>query len=274
MVPCTANRYTYGALKAILHRRHKRQRREKMSKFSEIFHNKKYAPWIPPFIILIVAIITYIAALAVRNFEFTWLMLGQFFGCVVGCFAVPVLGLLCRRHFSPSLTWLLGLMCLFGLFLERDFDLYNTVAIYDKILHTCFGFIGAGMVYALLLRWKGDKIPPVGVMVILILATLGMGAVWEIFEYSSALFTHEDPQRWADVLAQSIAAGEVVGNPMKDTMEDLIVTVTGSGVFCIVYAICIRVNNGKFFKKFFSEDAVNDKVEKPDFLNGKETLDE
>lgn len=230
--------------------------------------NKKLRPWFPAILFAAIGLVMFIVNCFLH--EITVLTVLQFFSCMAAPFAVPVLGVIAKKEFSPSLTFNLGVLVVFGIYVERVFDVYAYFTAYDKLLHTNFGFIGAAIVYALLLRWKGDKMTTAGVIVTLILVCLGLGAVWELFEYSSALFTHQDPQRWMEAVNASIAAGKIVANPMTDTMEDMLVTVIGASAFCILYLVDARFGI-KVFPKWFgspSEEIAEKKASAP--LSGKE----
>lgn len=225
--------------------------------------NKKLIPWIPAIIFAAIGLIMFVINCILHGIAMLTVL--QFFSCMAAPFAVPVLGVIVKKQFSPALTVCLGILVVFGIYVERVFDVYANFAAYDKLLHTNFGFIGAAMVYVLLLRWKGDKMTTAGVIVTLILVCLGLGGVWELFEYSSALFTHQDPQRWQEAVNASIAAGKVVANPMTDTMEDMLVTVIGACAFCILYLVDDRFGI-KVFPKWFgspSEEPKNGRTADP-----------
>lgn len=212
--------------------------------------NDKLRPWLPSVIFAAIGLLMFVITVCIRGI--TLLLCLQFFSCMAAPFAIPVLGLITKREFSPSLSFNLGLLVLFGLYAERLFDIYVRFAAYDKLLHTNFGFIGTAIMYSLMLRWKGDKMSGAGVVVMLMLCVLGLGGAWELFEYSTALFTMQDPQVWHEMVNASIAAGEIVGNPLKDTMQDMMVTVIGSAAFCILYMVD-AVTGAGCFKKFFGD---------------------
>lgn len=210
--------------------------------------NNKLSAWIPSIIFAAVGLVMFVVNSFLHGV--TVLLVLQFFSCMAVPFLVPILGLIVKREFSPSLSFNLGLLILVGVYIERVFNVYSFFPSYDKILHTNFGFIGTAIVYSLMLRWNGDKINHAGVIFLLMLSVLGLGGAWELFEYSSAMFTLEDPQVWKETVNASIAAGEIVGNPLTDTMQDMLVTVIGSAAFCILYMVDVFAGAG-FFKKFF-----------------------
>lgn len=146
---------------------------------------------------------------------------------------------------------------------------YIRIPFWDTILHTTWGFICAGIGFALfdiLNRSEASKIrlTPLYMAISAIAFSMAIGACWEIFEYSADCFIGVDMQK--DTLVQSfntvyldpaaanntvpvkdivstqltLASGEVVNIPdgyldigIHDTMADLIVNLIGAIVFAI-----------------------------------------
>ncbi|MCD8308076.1 MAG: hypothetical protein LUD51_07630 [Clostridia bacterium] len=249
------------------------------TKFRRFIHSRGFIIWSPSVIMACVGVICYIIRLSWAGWS--WVTALQMWGGILACFAVPVLGLICRRHFSPSLTYCISFFLLFSLFLERAVNIYGVFYRYDKVLHSFVGLICAGIVFILLLRWKGNRMNPVGVICTIMLVTIGIGAIWEIFEYSTD-FTGADPQRWYDVIYNSVdasyaarIAGDagayiIQGNALTDTMDDIGVTVIGAGFFCIAYIINLRIKGGAFFEKIFSERRITryNPARRPDYISG------
>ncbi|MCD8294616.1 MAG: hypothetical protein LUE27_07285 [Clostridia bacterium] len=249
------------------------------TKFQKFIHSRKFIIWSPSVVMACVGIICYFIRLSWAGWS--WVTALQMGGGILACFAVPVLGLILRRHLSPSLTYCISFFLLFSLFLERAVNIYGLFYRYDKVLHTCVGLICAGIIFILLLRWKGHKMTPVGVICTIMLATVGIGVIWEIFEYSTD-FTGSDPQRWYDVVYNSVDASYLArlagdpqayviqGNALMDTVDDISVTVIGAGGFCIAYIINLHFSHGAFFEKIFSEDRItrySRPVIKPDYIS-------
>lgn len=207
---------------------------------------KKWRPWLPPIFFTAVGIVMFIVYLC--RFEFDAVIVMQYIAGFAVPFAIPLIGLAVKREFSPLLTINVGLLVFFGIYIEKTFDVYAIFSGYDKVLHTNFGFIGTAIVFTLMLRWGGDKMNDAGVLFTLILSVLGLGAAWEFFEYIGTWFTHRDLQQWMWVVEESIEAGYIAGNPLDDTIGDLIVTVIGSSAFCILYIV-----DGTFGKKIFKK---------------------
>lgn len=176
----------------------------------------------------------------------------QLLGGIAATLVFPVIGLITKKPFSISLSVLVGCLVFFGIHLGKAANLYEYVPQYDKILHTNFGIVGSAMIYALLLRWNGDKLARIGLILIIFCAVMGMGALWEIVEYICAIATGEDPQVVWPAVDAAIQAGQRCGNPVEDTMWDLIVTAIGSVVFMIFYFIDGHFG-GKACKFLFSQ---------------------
>lgn len=177
----------------------------------------------------------------------------QLIGGAVACVLFPVAGLVLKRDFPPLYTIVVGLLVFFGIYFGKAADMYTHIPHYDKFLHTNFGLLGAVTVYAFIQRWGGGKMNFAGTLILCILATLGLGAIWEIFEYYCSVFVAgEDPQGvWLAVQQIIAAGGEKVVNPLDDTIGDLMVTLIGSSIFCII-CITDKCFGEKFLKKLYN----------------------
>lgn len=180
----------------------------------------------------------------------------------------PVIGIITKKPYPMIITIMACYLVFVGIFLGKAMNFYALIRKYDKFLHTGFGLVGSAMVYILLMRWGGEKLAPAGVVAIVLIGTLGVGAIWELIEYISALVTFEDPQRVIGTMEKVIAVGNAEEawkqglNPLDDTMWDLLVTVFGSIAFLACY-IVDRILGGKLFKKLFTinEEKAENKVE-------------
>ncbi len=262
-----------------------------MTKIKELVHSRKFIIWFPAIFFTVIGVVMYIIRVCRVGFE--WLKVLEFAACIAVCYVFPVGGIVFKRNFTPALTWCAGYLVTCGVFIERAFGIYQLWDYYDKFLHTGFGLVGAAIIYILMIRFKSDKQTTAGTVLFIMLATLGLGAAWEIFEYAGD-FLSVDPQRWFDVVYNSIdatwaerlaamQAGEdwsgiyiIVGHAMKDTIEDMIVTVIGSGVFCMAYIANLHIGDGKTFRKFFGDEWVNDAKTMPDYITARKeaSLDE
>lgn len=217
--------------------------------------NKKLKIWLPTIIFGVLTVVFgIIYGVTDNRLKTVYIQLAL---CLFVPAIFPVLGIITKKPFPMSLTIMACYLVVVGIYFAKALNFYGFVPEYDKFLHTGFGLVGSAMIYTLLVRWGGEKLSPAGIVVIVFLGTLGVGAIWEIIEYVGALITHEDPQRVLGVLEKIMAVGDVQKawqqglNPLDDTIWDLIVTVIGSAVFLIFY-IVDRVLGGKLCKKLFS----------------------
>lgn len=119
------------------------------------------------------------------------------------------------------------LMILLQFVVGETLNLYRTVPYYDKLVHFSLPFM-VGLISFLIAytldRTGNLKMSTGPLMVIIVLMTLGIGAVWEIIEYLTDVFLNP----------RLDSLGALQGNfsepPIVDTMNDLILDVAG-GIF-------------------------------------------
>jgi len=160
-----------------------------------------------------------------------WIM-GAFCAIAVVIAIVPTLVVR-----TPSLTWpvevevaLLWLL-MSHLMLGILFDLYNRIVWFDKVLHlgdsVVIGFVAFMAVYAAHVLRHGRRHPVLDGVAILI-ATLGLGALWEIGEFA------------ADQLFGRHTQGSPTMSPLVDTMWDLILDGSGGVIAAILGVLYIH----------------------------------
>ena len=212
---------------------------------------KSISVWIPTFVTITVSIVC-----TVYYTIFEERLLSTYLQLLVGAFVpllFPVIGVITKKQYCLALPVACAVLTVFGVQFAKGLNFYGFIPNYDKVLHTNFGLVGTAMLYALLLRWDGDKMPLFAQFVFIFLGVLGLGALWEIFEFICSLFTGEDPQRCWLVIKKAIETGELGANPVTDTMQDLMVTAIGSAVFMIGYFADLFIFKGKCYKKLFSD---------------------
>ena len=160
-----------------------------------------------------------------------WIM-GAFCAIAVVVAILPTLAVQ-----TPTLTWpvevevalLWLLMC--HLVLGILFDLYNRIVWFDKVLHlgdsVVIGFVAFMAVYAAHVLRDGRRHPVLDGVAILI-ATLGLGALWEIGEFT------------ADQLFGRHTQGSPTMPPLVDTMWDLILDGTGGVIAAVLGTLYIH----------------------------------
>ena len=227
--------------------------------------NKKLKIWLPTIIFGVLTIIfAIIYAVTDNRLKTVYIQLAL---CLFVPAIFPVLGIITKRPFPLALTIMACYLVVVGIYFAKALNFYGFLSEYDKFLHTGFGLIGSAMIYTLLMRWGGDKLSPAGIVIIVFLGVLGIGAIWEIIEYVCSLITHEDPQRVLRILDKILEVGNAEKaweqglNPLDDTIWDLIVTVIGSAVFLIFYIVDRAALGGKLCKKMFTinEEKIEEK---------------
>jgi uncharacterized membrane protein YjdF len=115
--------------------------------------------------------------------------------------------------------------CTLGVFLNY----YRTIPYYDKLLHLvnplAIALLGVLSLSAIA-RAHRIAAPPTAIALLVVLATLGLAAVWEILEFSSDLIFSQGTQ------------GSPNMDPLQDTMWDLVISFLGAiiGAFgCVAY---------------------------------------
>lgn len=139
-------------------------------------------------------------------------------------FTVPVYGLFAKK---PLPTVLSASMTVF-VFLASDLgsacEFYDKIPCWDMIMHAMFGFLCCLFIFVFLLRWTDGKMNPVGMMIVVFVFTMGVAALWEVWEYNVDRITGGDSQR----VEESIALGK---SPVADTMEDIMIAMAGCALF-------------------------------------------
>lgn len=131
--------------------------------------------------------------------------------------------------FNLAIVFQIGL----SIYLGNGFSFYVLIPFYDKILHTYFGFICSLIIFCLLLYYNGEQVPTPLLLFVVFFSTLGIGGIWEIFEYICDYFTGGD----------SLGVTKY-NHPCTDLIWDLIVTGFGIIVFYILLVID-KFNNFK-----------------------------
>ncbi len=132
-----------------------------------------------------------------------------------------------------EIEFVLFVMVLIQFIIGEVHNFYDTVPYYDKFVHFFLpffiSFIGFAISFSLYSSGK-LKVATGTMIVITILITVGIGALWEIVEYSNDQFlVHITP---GDHKAQ----GSLTEDPLHDTMNDLIADALGGVVGSIIAA--------------------------------------
>ncbi len=139
------------------------------------------------------------------------------------------------------------ILCIYG---GSTFNLYSHIACYDLILHCYFGFVCSLFLYYILLQFNGKSINKVVLLFMIMLATLGVGALWEIWEYACDTIGGGDSQRVQEALNLGIS-------PVADTMEDLMITFVGV-IFFYLFLYLDKILHHRVLKSFDKEEIHNE----------------
>ena len=171
----------------------------------------------------------------------------------------------------PDLLESIILVFIFAAEILGEIDaFYINIPFWDTILHTTWGFLCAGIGFALFdILNRSDsssiRLTPLYMAVSAVAFSMAVGACWEIFEYLADCFVGVDMQKdtlvtaintvWLDPTNSNItipvndivssqinlANGEVIAIPggyldigIHDTMADLIVNLIGALVFAVI----------------------------------------
>ncbi len=120
-------------------------------------------------------------------------------------------------------------------FLGATCELYNKIYWFDKFSHFVSGILTSfGAIY-ILVKNKSNKL--LFNILFIISFSLGIAALWEIFEYLASYYFNMDPQK-------------VILTGVTDTMGDIIVAFLGSILVSICYYFEHTSNHNIFIKKF------------------------
>lgn len=150
--------------------------------------------------------------------------------------AIMLPGVFTRNYIKSvplELELIFSIMVLLQLVIGETIGFYHLVPYYDKFIHFSLpffvGLIGFLLAYTLH-KTGGLRMTTMPLLVIIVLITMGIGATWEIIEYTSDTF-----------LSPHLPfLGHLQGNasetPLVDTMNDLILDMFG-GLFGAVLSL-------------------------------------
>ena len=190
---------------------------------------KQFLDLIYPSLIMIISIICVILQPVLFN-KINILIIFQLFGCALLTFIIPIIS----KYIKLTLPWQLNfLICthiLLSMCLGNSLRFYSLIPWWDLLVH---GMFGAICTYGLMTFFHNDKIT---MMLLYNLSTIGLGAIWEVFEYCADLLLGGDTQR----IEESLQNGKL---PQADTLEDIIITIVGSIIFSLFYFLIKYITN-------------------------------
>lgn len=139
-------------------------------------------------------------------------------------FTVPVYNLFSKRPLPIALAAGYTVFVFGASDLGSACGFYDKIPCWDLVMHGLFGFLCCLTIFIFLLRWSGGRLNPVGAMILVFVFTMGVAALWEVWEYNVDRITGGDSQR----VEESILLGK---SPVADTMEDIMIAMAGCVLF-------------------------------------------
>lgn len=209
---------------------------------------KKFLPWLPGIISEVVAIAFCIGYAALGGRQATMFL--QLVAAALLPFLVPIYSAISKRPLTSALSVGAAVYVFLASDLGSCVGLYDILTWWDMLMHGVFGFLCSLTIFVLIMLWGGERLSPAGVMVIIFMFTLGVAAMWEIWEYAVDSITGGDSQR----VAESMALGK---SPVADTMEDIIIAIAGIAAFYVAlfadklsgYTVCRKLCGFLGFKR-------------------------
>ena len=195
----------------------------------------KNARWLPVIINTIAASISLLFYTFTHTDSINSLIIIQI---VVGA-AIPFLLILLtdllKIRFPTIFNLLIVGLVVMAIYLGNGFSFYSIIPFYDKFLHTYFGYICSLIILCTLIYYNGDKLSTPLLLFVVFFFTMGMGGIWEIFEYLCDIATGGD----------SLGINKSIDNgfhPCTDIMVDLLVT--GLGILLFYFTLLFDKFNG------------------------------
>lgn len=143
-------------------------------------------------------------------------------------FAVVFLNRKCKL----CLPYLLVAFTCFHIYLCLDLGsalgFYDLIPAWDLLMHGTFGMLCAAILYYLILHFEGEI--KVWHYVAILLGTIAIGAIWEMYEFVADLLIHTDMQRVQEAIADGIS-------PVADTMTDMMIASLGAVVTLLIVGL-------------------------------------
>jgi len=177
--------------------------------------------WIPSAVTAVLAVITCIiyTVLGARRGAMGYF---QLFGCMLVPMLFPLYEAVFKKELPPALSAIVAVHVVLANFLGTILDFYRMIDWWDLFMHGMFGVTGGIIGYALIMLWHGDKLSKTGLYVFILSFVLCCGVLWEIFEYvTDGIFPQNDSQ---------VTKGLVGREAVRDTMEDLMISIAGVAV--------------------------------------------
>lgn len=184
----------------------------------------KKISWICKFIVVVLCILG-IAYAFPMILEGDWYEVGIRLTIILTALVPTMVRKILHLKISYTMEFVYLLFIIFGHFIGSILGIYNEIPHYDKIMHTLSGVLTSFVTLIVLNNINQYKFKNVIFnIVFMIVFSLAVAGIWEIFEFTSDILFQADAQR-------------VAISGVNDTMLDMIVALFGSVLVCIEYGI-------------------------------------
>lgn len=184
----------------------------------------KKISWICKFIVVVLCILG-IAYAFPMILEGDWYEVGIRLTIILTALVPTMVRKILHLKISYTMEFVYLLFIIFGHFIGSILGIYNEIPHYDKIMHTLSGVLTSFVALIVLNNINQYKFKNVIFnIVFMIVFSLAVAGIWEIFEFTSDILFQADAQR-------------VAISGVNDTMLDMIVALFGSILVCIEYGI-------------------------------------
>lgn len=184
----------------------------------------KKISWICKFIVVVLCILG-IAYAFPMILEGDWYEVGIRLTIILTALVPTMVRKILHLKISYTMELVYLLFIIFGHFIGSILGIYNEISHYDKIMHTLSGVLTSFIALIILNNINQYKFKNVIFnIVFMIVFSLAVAGIWEIFEFTSDILFQADAQR-------------VAISGVNDTMLDMIVALFGSILVCIEYGI-------------------------------------
>ena len=184
----------------------------------------KKISWICKFIVVVLCILG-IAYAFPMILEGDWYEVGIRLTIILTALVPTMVRKILHLKISYTMELVYLLFIIFGHFIGSILGIYNEIPHYDKIMHTLSGVLTSFVAIIVLNNINQYKFKNVIFnIVFMIVFSLAVAGIWEIFEFTNDILFQAD--------AQKVAISGV-----NDTMLDMIVALFGSVLVCIEYGI-------------------------------------
>ncbi len=184
----------------------------------------KKISWICKFVVVVLCILG-IAYAFPMILEGDWYEVGIRLTIILTALVPTMVRKILHLKISYTMELVYLLFIIFGHFIGSILGIYNEIPHYDKIMHTLSGVLTSFVALIVLNNINQYKFKNVIFnIVFMIVFSLAVAGIWEIFEFTNDILFQADAQR-------------VAISGVDDTMLDMIVALFGSILVCIEYGI-------------------------------------